>query len=552
MRKLVGLGIIGFIIYLLFVVLVSSGVTMEGAGKVPAQETDWDQDPGTQELSGPQDLNSCWQVIGRQSNLIEQQKQMLEQMSFQMATMQLQLNKLVDQQNKGETPSGNTPITVSQLSNVLDKKGSPPPEPFSVASGRSFDRFIQQFESYCDGRYSRNSYEEWTSELGPYLKDDILTMFTQYGGAGSKFSVMKDKLKQYCKGEESRSLTKNLEKFTAAHHGLNESAYLYAVRLEQLYIASHPGVAPDDSVELRVKFITSVNPTDRSEIQRELDTIKVLSGNGDDVPWEKILEIVKLRDDRKVKLNNPIGSHDSPEPFNTIWYTSTNVKDPRNYEDQYADHYTNRQNPRYREDHYEDRRSRPQWRNNRGYGPRSYSRDYNQGPWVNNVVPGRTRSLSQNRNRRHSGNQNNVPNRQGVYCDWCGNPGHIQRNCRRKLGLCLRCGSDRHLVRDCPKPSKFAPGNANPQRQFTPQQQQPQNQYSPAPQQQPLQNQYSPAQHQPGQTQYSLAPQPQPTQNPYHPAPQYQPWQMQPMQGPSNQQNTNKTPTETLNHNASA
>jgi len=34
-------------------------------------------------------------------------------------------------------------------------------------------------------------------------------------------------------------------------------------------------------------------------------------------------------------------------------------------------------------------------------------------------------------------------------CHHCGRFGHMEKDCRRKLGLCLRCGKGGHIARDC-------------------------------------------------------------------------------------------------------
>ena len=202
----------------------------------------------------------------------------------------------------------------------------------------------------------------------------------------------------------------------------------------------------------------------------------------------------------ELEVGNITNPANPPEPFNTIWYTSTNVQDAR------CDH-----------DYQDERRSRPQWRPNHSYGPRSYSRDNYRRPQVNQVHQNRFRSLSRNRNRRYSGNANNPPNNNQIICDWCGNPGHIQRYCRRKLGLCLRCGSNQHRLRDCPKPSRYSQRN------------------------QPQQN-----------SNVNFGPQrPQHASGPNMPilSPTAQPWQPSP--GPSNHQAANPQPTA-LNTNALA
>jgi len=37
-----------------------------------------------------------------------------------------------------------------------------------------------------------------------------------------------------------------------------------------------------------------------------------------------------------------------------------------------------------------------------------------------------------------------------MVCNYCHRPGHYKRDCREAKGLCLVCGSGRHMLRDCP------------------------------------------------------------------------------------------------------
>ena len=39
-------------------------------------------------------------------------------------------------------------------------------------------------------------------------------------------------------------------------------------------------------------------------------------------------------------------------------------------------------------------------------------------------------------------------------CSYCHKGRHTYENCRRRLGLCLICGSDRHMIKDCPHHKK--------------------------------------------------------------------------------------------------
>src|SRR3984885_5659762 len=44
--------------------------------------------------------------------------------------------------------------------------------------------------------------------------------------------------------------------------------------------------------------------------------------------------------------------------------------------------------------------------------------------------------------------------RSRVTCHHCGRFGHMEKDCRRKLGLCLRCGKAGHVAKDCNGPEK--------------------------------------------------------------------------------------------------
>ena len=44
--------------------------------------------------------------------------------------------------------------------------------------------------------------------------------------------------------------------------------------------------------------------------------------------------------------------------------------------------------------------------------------------------------------------------RSRVTCHYCGRFGHMEKDCRRKLGLCLRCGKAGHMAKDCNIPER--------------------------------------------------------------------------------------------------
>ena len=414
----------------------------QGSSAISDNNPPDDKNEEPQEIPDAQDLNSCWRVIARQTQIIENQQASLADVNNKLAALQLQLTQLIANTNdNGNQNIGNTPVTIGQMTQLFDNKGEPPPEPFTLSSGQAFDKFIKQFETYCRKKYSADSYERWTSELEQYLKDEIKQMFKLLGGGEVELTIMKERLRNYCISEEANSLTRNLEKFTSMTQGPDESSYMYLLRLERLFALGYPGIDPETSPVLYVKFLASIRESERLDIQRDLDTVSVASASPiNSQSWKKVVELVKRRHDRNIRVTSQIKTEPTlNEPFSPIWFTSTNVQDAR---------YSNP---------YEEQRSRPLFRGNRGNRHGSFSREYWRSDRDNQVTHNRSRSLSNNRNTRGNRNSaNNVtPPRNQVYCDWCGNPGHVQTNCWRRLGYCLRCGSDRHVVRQCPRPSRF-------------------------------------------------------------------------------------------------
>ncbi|KAL0445153.1 UNVERIFIED_CONTAM: Transposon Tf2-11 polyprotein [Sesamum latifolium] len=71
---------------------------------------------------------------------------------------------------------------------------------------------------------------------------------------------------------------------------------------------------------------------------------------------------------------------------------------------------------------------------------------FGKGPNIRKIHPGNT-SGSQNMSQQSRGQLDKEP---GGNCKFCGRAGHIIEKCWRRLGKCNRCGSDQHMIRDCP------------------------------------------------------------------------------------------------------
>ena len=80
---------------------------------------------------------------------------------------------------------------------MLGRHSCPKPEIYSLASGRSFSRFLLSFEAYCDGKYSSAHKDLWTSELGRFLEGEMKQVYDACGGPETKYKRMKAHLEKW-------------------------------------------------------------------------------------------------------------------------------------------------------------------------------------------------------------------------------------------------------------------------------------------------------------------------------------------------------------------
>ena len=60
-----------------------------------------------------------------------------------------------------------------------------------------------------------------------------------------------------------------------------------------------------------------------------------------------------------------------------------------------------------------------------------------------------------------------APDAQKVVCEHCSKPGHMKKECRSFLNLCLACGAKDHALRDCPKRNGPSAGQQQQRQQQT-------------------------------------------------------------------------------------
>src|ERR1700755_1760877 len=71
----------------------------------------------------------------------------------------------------------------------------PPPLKYSLEEGHDFERFLQDFETYCDNTYPE-VVNTWSRVLGKYLEGSLLDSFNNIDGGRIPYYLVKEKLRK--------------------------------------------------------------------------------------------------------------------------------------------------------------------------------------------------------------------------------------------------------------------------------------------------------------------------------------------------------------------
>ena len=403
----------------------------------------------TQEVPERVEVGTCWKVINQQSEMLQTQQALLKSMMEEIKSLKGKVDKLTPKTDHDESK-----LSVDEVVKMMDRRGSPPPEPFDISMGGSFDEFMERFEAYCRGKYSPTTYDRWTGELENFLKGEIYQVFKVWGGGMGSLTEMKDKLKKYCEADSGKDMSSKLRKLATASPEVGEPLHIYAYRLEKLYVAAHTGTNPEYCIELHTRLLTTLPPKCSEEIQREIDQQKITLGIYM-VPWSKIVQMLKCYSERNANLKSTPENHGIKN--DPIWFTSTNV---------YGSSHQNNPDPPQRPS-----RSRQRHNNQRQPRSQSFSGGPQGYPVFNNNFNGNLNRNNGNFNFNYKpfpkpictfcgqpGHEQKVCwKRLGGFkpkCNFCRLPGHEEKICWRKLGCCVRCGKYGHFARECPQPRR--------------------------------------------------------------------------------------------------
>ena len=415
------------------------------------------------ENSAGHDLNGYVKTLQddmkAQHERIQMQQAELEQISSLVADLAMQVGSLVQEvKGKDDVKSGDKNKSNSEnnkgtckdvgddsdtrrksdveiLAEVLSRhhsnKLSPEPETFTLQSGKSLSRFFGKFEQYCISKFNTNTYEQWTSELGKFLKDELLDVFKANGGTDLEYSDMKSVLLQYASDSYETVENRKYELFLQAKPAPGEKLYIFALRLEKLFISVYPEVSVEKNIELKTKFLQAIPSSVAKEIENECCLVKIVNP-GTEVTWSGLKNLLRVKNGA---IEIPASTRDKNP---SIWYNSAEVSTPF-------------YNPNVPPPGHVPSK-------NKVIRPFSYG---SAAPNQMSVQPVEfvSSNLPHNNSAASPINQYmRIDNH--LTCSWCSKSGHHYDFCRRRLNLCLRCGNPNHKVVDCPRqPSKSQPLN---------------------------------------------------------------------------------------------
>ena len=311
----------------------------------------------------------------------------------------------LDDSSESETESSNSSVSsgvgsggqdnMRSIVRMLGRNSCPKPEVYSLESGRSFSRFLQSFEAYCEGKYSSTHKDLWTSELGRLLEGEIKQVYEAWGGPEKKYRKMKSYLENWHSEAKERITSSRRSQYRNIKMLPGEGLRIFSTRLENLYRLAYPH-RDLDGKDLKRQLLMAIPTAAAETLERDLALVRATTGRQN--TWGDILRLLEIQDEsirrgaasHQTTARNPGHSWSGVVGRNLAMRVET-VKQPKRGKQRFSRSLSVRQ--------------------------RSDSRS-----------PGR------------------------VWCNWCKRPGHEYQTCRRRLNQCLRCGSESHKIAECPQP----------------------------------------------------------------------------------------------------
>lgn len=170
----------------------------------------------------------------------------------------------------------------------------PEPEAYDISSGKSFVKFIEKFERYCESKYSCYM-DDWIEVLGKYLQGEMKNIYRSACEGERPYPYIKNRLTQWYTWKKNNMDFDKRSQFLEAEMNNGESIFSYAYRLENLAYAAYPNIDIEKNRELRKKFMRTA-PSSFVVKVKEQNWLGVQAGRPN-LSWEDIKILASFGED---------------------------------------------------------------------------------------------------------------------------------------------------------------------------------------------------------------------------------------------------------------
>ena len=183
------------------------------------------------------------------------------------------------------------------IAEKLDTRKLPPLRKFDEERGESMDKFFDRFEEYCKLNI-RGNQESWIEELELYLQGEALQMYKCYKDTTRTYSELQAVMIEWHKEQKENWLKRAISKFEKASRDETESLFLFATKLEKLFVLAYPQGHVERSLILRNKFEKCLTRSDRSKLLSHKFNLKL---EDIAITWQMIKKWARTRDTFKAE-----------------------------------------------------------------------------------------------------------------------------------------------------------------------------------------------------------------------------------------------------------
>lgn len=377
----------------------------------------------------------------------------------------------------GKTKSNKRKNSLSEILKRFDNRQLPQQEKYNEESGQDLGKYFEKFDRYCRDNF-KGDKDFWIGELERHLGGKTLECFRSIRDFSDTYEDVKSKLMAWYKDESQLRKSKNRQKFKNARPKQGETLFLFSSRLETLFKLAYPKHNIQQSNTLIDQFQASISKSAKDIVRAQILSLKAADKK---VEWRKIQKWARLIDVEKEKDLVANGNCETEDQANDVKEIIVNlsanknmhnkdskldcsnkkpIEQPRIYPEKYVPNYDESDRPR---NHNSNNIQSNHTRYSSNYEGNSYSaygyHQQKQGQNSGNYV-GHDRSFYNSR-KYNSPKENNQrgSSRPGV-CYICKRYGHYQRDCKMSSKSCFTCGSQDHLMQNCPK-YNFKPNQSN-------------------------------------------------------------------------------------------